>query len=405
MRSSDGRNVQEYGGYKLNRAWAEIDLDNISYNIKNIRRLLPPHTEIMAVVKADAYGHGVKEVAKTLAECGAQRFAVSMADEALQLRELGFGQPILVLGYTDPVRADELVAADITQSVFDIATAEALSAAAVRAGKKIKIHIKIDTGMSRVGFMSGYNAIKSVVEISKLPGIIIEGMFTHFAVADEPDPSFTLYQFNLFESMTEELNRIGIHIPVRHVANSAAIMDFPQTYLDMVRPGIILYGMYPSETVDKSRLPLRHAMSLKANITLIKRIMPGDTVSYGRTFTAKREMAIATVPVGYADGYMRSLSNKGEMLVNGQRAPVVGRICMDQCMIDVTDIDGEVKVGDEVVIYGRQECGKYSGEITTEEVAAKCGMINYEVSCIVGRRIPRVYIKDGKIVDIVSYIL
>ncbi len=403
------QSVPEFGGYKLNRAWAEIDLDALRFNIDGIRRLLRPGVKICAVVKADAYGHGVKETARLFESSGADYFAVSMADEAIQLRELGIVKPILILGYTDPVRADELVRYNITQSVFDMEMAEALSDAAVRQKTKCKIHIKIDTGMSRVGFRAGYNAVKAVTAISRLPGIIVEGMFTHFATADEADRAFMDYQFNLFEGVAEELDRIGIHIAIRHVANSAAVMMYPETQLDMVRPGIILYGMYPSDEVDKSRLPLRPVMSLRANITLIKTIEAGDTVSYGRTFTAERTMRIATVPIGYADGYMRSLSNRGCMLVNGQRAPIVGRICMDQCMIDVTDIVGAVSVGDEVVIYGTQEYDAYGrhfeGKITVEEVAGMCGMINYEMSCLVGKRIPRVYRSGGQIVDIVTYII
>ncbi len=403
------RTVPGFGGYKLNRAWTEIDLDALKSNLTGIRKLLRPSTKVCAVVKADAYGHGVKEVAHFFAECGVDYFAVSMADEALQLRLLGIDKPILILGYTDPVRADELVKNNITQSIFDLDMAQALSDAALRQGTKCKVHIKIDTGMSRVGFRAGYNAVKAITAISKLPGIIIEGMFTHFATADELDRAYMDYQFELFEGVAEELDRIGIHVPVRHVANSAAMMMYPETQLDMVRPGIILYGMYPSLEVDKNRLELKTAMSLKANITLIKRVYAGDTVSYGRTFTAERDMLVATIPIGYADGYMRSLSNKGCMLVNGQRAPVIGRVCMDQCMIDVTHIQGPIAVGDEVVVYGVQEyCGpegSFKDCITIEEVAATCGMINYEMSCIIGKRIPRVYKQAGEIVDVVNYLV
>ncbi len=403
------RTVPTYGGYKLNRAWAEIDLDAIRSNLQGIRGMIRPGTKVCAVVKADAYGHGVKEVTRFYEQCGVDYFAVSMADEALQLRYLGVDKPILILGYTDPVRAEELVKNHITQSIFDLDMAEALSEAAVSQGTKCKVHIKIDTGMSRVGFRAGYNAVKAVTAIAKLPGIIIEGIFTHFATADEAGRAYTDYQLELFQGVCEELDRVGIHIPIRHVANSAAVMMYPETHLDMVRPGIILYGMYPSSQVDKARLPLVPAMSLKANITLIKTIYAGDTVSYGRTYTAERDMRVATIPVGYADGYMRSLSNKGYMLVNGQRAPVIGRVCMDQCMIDVTEIQGPILVGDEVVIYGSQEyhgeAGTYRDTICIEEVADTCGMINYEMSCIIGKRIPRVYKQGGEIVDVVNYLV
>ena len=387
--------------YKLNRAWAEINLDHIAHNVREIRHITNKKAEIMGVVKADAYGHGVMEVTKTLLGNGVSRLAVSMLDEAIQLRKNGVCVPILVLSYTDPVRAEEVIDYDITQTVFSHDLAGALSAAAVKLDKKVKIHIKIDTGMTRVGFMPGYSAVKNVVEISRLPGIIIEGLFTHFASADEKDKSYTYMQFERFMSIWNELSRIGVYIPIKHVSNSAAVTEFPEMHLDMVRPGIILYGLYPSEEVDKGRIHLKPAMSLKANVILVKDVEEGTCVSYGRIFTTGRDSRIATIPIGYADGYSRLLNSKGRVLVNGEIVPVVGKICMDQCMIDVTDIAGEVNVGDEAVLFGRQG----DREITVEEVAAQIGTVNYEVVCIVGKRIPRVYLQDGKIVKVLNYLI
>lgn len=387
--------------YKLNRAWAEISLDNIAHNIREIRRITGKSAEIMGVVKADAYGHGVMEVAKTLLENGASRFAVSMLDEAIQLRRAGIEVPILILGYTDPRRANEIIENDVTQSVFSHDLAQALSDEAVRQGKKVKIHIKIDTGMSRIGFLPGYNAVKNVVEISRLPNIIIEGLFTHFATADEKNREYTNTQFERFMSICCELQRIGIHIPVKHCANSAAIIEYPEMHLDMVRPGIILYGMYPSDDVNKAKIDLKPAMTLKANVIMVKEVEKNTSISYGRIFTTGRTSKIATIPIGYADGFNRMLSNKGKVLINGEFAPVVGRVCMDQCMVDITDIGSSVEVGDEVVLIGAQG----QNNITAEDVAQTIGMINYELVCIVGKRIPRAFVKDGKISKILNYLI
>jgi alanine racemase len=387
--------------YKLNRAWAEIDLDALAHNVREVRRITHKKSEIMGVVKADAYGHGVKQAVETLIANGATRLAVSMLDEAIQLRQQGINVPILILSYTDPIRAEEIILNDVTQTVFSFDLAHALSEAAIRLKRNVKVHVKIDTGMTRVGFMPGYSAVKSVVEISRLPGIIIEGMFTHFASADEADTEYTQMQFERFMSICSELGRIGVHIPVRHVCNSAGIIQFPEMHLDMVRPGIILYGLYPSAEVDRSRIGLKPVMTLKANVIMVKDVENGTCISYGRTFKTGRQSRIATIPIGYADGYTRLLSNKGKVLVNGEFAPVVGRICMDQCMIDITDLDSDVKVGDEVVLFGRQG----DREISIEQVADGIGTINYEVACIIGKRIPRVYLQDGKISSVLNYLI
>ncbi len=386
--------------YKFNRAWAEINLDNIAHNVREIRKITSKRAEIMGVVKADAYGHGVFEVTKTLLDNGVDSLAVSMLDEAIQLRKNGIDVPILILGYTDPVRAEEIISYNVTQTVFSHDLAEALSQAALKMGKKVKIHIKVDTGMTRIGFMPGYSAVKNIMKIDKLPGIIIEGLFTHLACADEKDKSYTKMQFEKFMSIWNELNRIGIIIPLKHAANSAAIIENPEIHMDIVRPGIIIYGLYPSEEVDKKRIGLKPAMSLKANVILVKDVEPGTSISYGRTFTTERKSRIATIPVGYADGYTRLLSNKGSVLLNGGKAPIVGRICMDQCMIDVTDLENEVRVGDEVILIGTQG----NSTISADSIAKDLGTINYEVVSLIGKRIPRFYISNGKVSNVLNYL-
>lgn len=386
---------------KLNRAWAEIHLDNIEHNVKQTVLRVGKMTETMAVVKADAYGHGVFETVPTLIESGASRLAVSMLDEAIQLREFGVKVPILVLSYTEPSRAEDIINYNITQTVFSHDLAKALSDAAVKLDKQAKIHIKIDTGMSRVGFMPGYSAVKDVVKINQLPGIVIEGLFSHFSTADEADREYTMVQYGRFESIIQELNRIGIFIPVKHVANSAAIIQYPNLHLNMVRPGIILYGLYPSNEVDKNLIDLKPAMELKAKIVLVKEVEEGSPISYGGTFVTKRRSRIATLPIGYADGYSRLLSNKGRVLIHGEHAPIIGNICMDQFMVDVTDIHSEVKTGDEAVIFGVQG----NNEITVDEIAHLCNTINYEIVCLIGKRIPRVYLRGEQVVNVVNYLI
>lgn len=386
--------------YKLNRAWAEIDLDAIAHNTREIKKLTGSKVEMMGVVKADAYGHGVLEVVRTLLDNGVTQLAVSMLDEAIQIRKMGIDVPILVLNYTDPARADEIIHNRVTQTVFSTDLAQALSVAAVRLGKDVRIHVKVDTGMTRVGFIPGYNAVRNIMEISRLPGIILEGIFTHFASADESDKSYTLMQFERFMNLCTELIRAGIHIPVKHVCNSAGILQYPEMHLDIVRPGIILYGLYPSREVA-GKIDLRPAMTLKASVIFVKDVDKDTYVSYGRTFRTDRKSRIATIPIGYADGYTRLMSNKGRMLVNGEYAPVIGRICMDQCMLDVTDLKHDVHVGDEVVIFGRQN----GSCISVDEIADQVGTINYELVCIIGKRIPRVYLKEGKICGVLNYLI
>ncbi len=387
-----------------NRSWAEVDLDAIAHNLQEIKGKLARNTLVMSVVKADAYGHGVFETVRTLLENGADRLAVSMLDEAIQLRKSGVTVPILILSYTDPGRAEELIQYDITQTVFSMELAQSLSKAAVALSKSIKVHIKIDTGMTRVGFAPGYDAVKHVVEISRLPGIVVEGLFTHFSKADEWDKTYTNMQFERFTSICTELNRIGLFIPVKHVANSATAMSYPEMHLDMIRPGIIQYGLYPSCEVDKTLLDLKPAMTLKSKVIMVKKVDAGVSVSYGGTFVTKRETYIATLPIGYADGYSRLLSNKASVLIHGEYAKVIGNICMDQCMVDVTDLVQAgipVSVGDEAVLFGRQG----ENEITVSQLAEFMGTISYELVCIIGKRIPRIYVKNGKVANVLNYLL
>ena len=382
------------------RTWAEVDLDAIAHNIKEIRKITNPNAKIMAVVKADAYGHGFLEVAKTLLENGADRLAVAVLQEGKQLRSRGVTVPILILGASGEEAVEDLINFDITPSVFTYEFAKALSYEAERKVKVTKIHIKIDTGMSRIGFLAGEDneeIVDEIIKISKLPYIEIEGIFSHFATSDEYDKSYTLLQYGRFMDVCNRLEEKGLNIPIKHICNSAGIMMYPEMHLDMVRPGVILYGMYPSDEVDKSRLDLIPAMTLKSTITHIKEVEPGRGVSYGKEYITDKKTKIATVPIGYADGYLRKLAKHGKMIVDGVKVPIIGRICMDQCMIDVTNVHN-IDKGDEVIIFGREG-------VTVDDLAEWLETINYEVSCVIGKRIPRIYTKDGKAVKVLNYLM
>lgn len=392
--------------YLPNRSWAEVDLDAIARNVALIRRHVRRSAEICAVVKADSYGHGVERVVPVLLKNGATRLAVSMLDEGIQLRDRGIDVPILILGYTDPRRAPEIIAHHLTQTVYSLDLAQALSRAAVDLCQDARIHIKVDTGMGRVGFMAGYEAIKAITAIAQLPRMVIEGMFTHFATADEPDDHYTWQQFEQFMSISRELDRIGLSIPIKHVCNSAATMRFPAMHLDMVRPGLILYGMVPPGCPD-AYTELEPAMTLKSNLVLVKKVPPDTSISYGRLFTTGRESVIGTIPIGYADGYSRRLTQQASVLVHGQHAPIIGRICMDTCMADLTDLHDAttVKTGDEVVLFGRQSFSGQNVAITVDEMAEWLDTINYEVTCLIGKRVPRVYFKDGALEHVSNYLI
>ncbi len=382
------------------RTWAEVDLDAIAHNMREIRKITNKNAQIMAVVKADAYGHGFMEVSKTLLENGADRLAVAVLQEGKQLRSRGVSVPILILGASMENDIEDIINFDITPNVFSYDFAKAISYMAEKKEKVTKIHIKLDTGMSRIGYVVSDNndeIIDEIVKISKLPYIEIEGIFSHFSTSDEYDDSYTRLQFKRFMSVTNALKERGVDIPIKHICNSAGIMMYPEMHLDMVRPAVILYGMYPSDEVDKTRLDLIPAMSLKSKITYVKEVESGRGVSYGKEYITDKTTKIATVPIGYADGYLRKAAKHGKMIVNGVKVPIIGRICMDQCMIDVSDVHN-IERGDEAIIFGREG-------ITIDDLASWLETINYEVSCVIGKRIPRIYTKDGRAVKVLNYLL
>ena len=381
------------------RTWAEIDLDAIAYNLRSIRAHTERNAKILCVVKADAYGHGFFEIAKTLQENGADAFAVATFEEAMLLRKHGFQELILVLGRVNETLAEEMVENDISATVFDMHFAKEMSAAAVKLGKKAKIHIKLDTGMSRIGFDCSDKSADDIEKICTLPSIESEGIFSHFACADEAEKQPSVEQFTAFSDMLKKLEDRGIHFTYRHICNSAGIMEFPEYHLDMVRPGIILYGCYPSSEVKKHALPLKSAMTVKARVVRIDTKSAGTSVSYGGTYKTTKPTKIATVSIGYADGYLRALSNKAYMSVHGVKVPVVGRICMDLCMIDVSDVN-TISVGDEVIVFGN---GGENDETATT-LAAMADTISYELLCAVGNRTPRVYLKNNQVVDVLTYL-
>ncbi len=379
---------------------AEIDLSCIDHNIKEIKRLVGT-TPIIGVVKADGYGHGAVEVSKVLLKNGVETLGVATISEAIELREAGIDVPVVILGPAPEGAAGAVIDYGFTPVITNFRDAEVLSNELVRRelaaggriesfqgeGKTVEVLIALETGMGRVGFFPDEKSFEGIVKIMGLPGINIKGLFSHFATADEKDKTYARQQISMFEHWTEVLGELGVPTCFRTHANSAAVMELPEANFDAVRPGIIIYGCYPSNEVDKSIIDLKPAMSLKANISFIKTVPAGTSISYGRKFTTERVSIIATLPLGYADGYPRFLSGKGRVLVKGRFAPVVGNICMDQCMIDVTDIPG-VELGDEVVLIGRQG----ENEILADEVAEKTGTINYEIVCRIGKRVPRVYV-------------
>lgn len=376
--------MKEY--YRIN---AEINLDNICDNIKNTRKIINENTKIMGIIKADGYGHGAVPIAKVLNPL-VDAYGISIVEEGVELREAGIEKPILILGYAPEQMYDTMIQYDMMPTVCDYVMAEKMSAKALELGKIVKVHIKIDTGMSRIGFRPEEESVRTIVEVSKLPNIEIEGIFSHFAKADETDKTFAKEQLAKFMEITEAIEAAGVAIPVKHISNSAAIIDMPEANLDMVRSGILTYGLYPSEEVNKERLPLKPAMSLFAYVTVVKELEAGVPVGYGGTYVTTRKTKVATIPAGYGDGYPRALSNQGRVIIHGQYAPIIGRVCMDQFMVDVTEIDG-VKTGDKAVLLGREG----DKAITLEEIGNMSASFNYEAACDVGKRVPRVYIYQG----------
>lgn len=368
------------------RTYAEIDLGAIRGNISAERTRVGKDVKIMAIIKADAYGHGAVKVAEALADL-TDAYGVAIPEEALELRQNGITKTLLILGHSGNEWFEEIIEQDISQTVYSYEMAKQLSEKAVSLSKTARIHIKLDTGMSRIGFIPGKDNIEVIRAISELPGIEIEGIFTHFAKADEATPDAAKEPFEKYMIFIKELENRGIFIPIKHTSNSASIIQFPESWLDMVRSGITTYGLYPSEEVPKKKLPIKPALQWKSIVSFVKQVHPGTSVGYGGTFIAERETKVATIPVGYADGVKRDLSGKGRVLIRGQYAPIIGRICMDQFMVDVTDIDN-VREGDVVTLIGTDgdNC------ISVEEVAELSHSFNYEYVCGISKRVPRKYI-------------
>lgn len=378
--------------------WMEVDLDKLAYNVKSIRKK-SNSKELIGVVKADAYGHGALDVVQTLLENGIDRLAVAVLSEGIQLRKNGIDKHIMILGLTPDTLNEELIKYDIEPAVSSYEYAFKLSNDAKRMNKTVKIHIALDTGMGRIGFLPNEDGVNEVCKISKLPNIEIEGLFSHFCTADELNKEYSNMQFEKYNWFYDALMERQVKVNMKDIANSAAIMELPKTHFDASRPGIILYGYYPSTEVDKNELDIKPIMTWKANVMHVKKLGKGEYISYGRKFRTERESLIATLPVGYADGYTRMMSGKAKVIINGKFAPVVGNICMDQCMVDVTDA-GDVKAGDEVILMGRSGNLKFDAD----DIAPILGTINYEILCMVSKRVPRVYIKDGKVVKVRNYI-
>ncbi len=376
------------------RVTANIDLDAICSNIINTRKLIKNSTKIMAIIKADGYGHGAVPIAKAL-DGIVDAFGIAILEEGIELRRAGIKKPLLILGYTPKEQFKELVRYDITPTVFQYSTAEELSKEALKQNKTANIHIKLDTGMSRIGYSDKIESIHEIKKIAMLEGIRIEGLFSHFACADETDKTSSRNQLERYLAFIKQLEALGIEIPVKHISNSAGIIDLPEAQLDMVRSGISTYGLYPSEEVNKDRLELKPAMEIKTHVSYVKDVDTGVGVSYGSTYVTAKQTKIATIPVGYGDGYPRILSSKGRILIHGKSAPIIGRICMDQFMVDVTDIEN-VKQGDTVTLIGKDG----NEFISVEEIADMAYSFNYELICNVGKRIPRIYYDKGRIIDI-----
>ena len=381
--------------------WAEIDLNAYAHNIRELRRITQPDANLMAVVKANGYGHGAAEVAREALKQGAAWLGVARINEAVDLREAGLEAPILVLGYTPAELAQQLIEFDLTQAVYGYTNAEKFSSQAQKLGKKISVHIKIDSGMGRLGLVtpallpekeireSNPDPVVAVKRIAKLKGLEIQGVFTHFATADSADKTYANRQLEIFLDFLHQLERAKLQPPLRHAANSAALIEMPDSHLDMVRPGIATYGLNPSDEINKGTADLKPVMSLKSRIIHLKKVSAGFNVSYGITYQTDKPTTIATVPVGYADGLNRLFSSRGQMMVQGQKVPIIGRVCMDLTMLDVGEISS-VGMEDEVVIFGRQG----NDSITADELASELNTINYEIVSTVMARVPRVYVRS-----------
>ena len=386
---SKGYSFQDKNTYY--RVQANVNLDAIKHNLLEIRKKLSDDTKLMVIIKADAYGHGAVPLAKVIGDSGKiDCYGVAIIEEAVELREAGINKPILVLGYTPKEQYDLVVSHEVAQTVFQYDMAKALSEEAIRQGKTAKIHIKIDTGMTRIGYSDTKESVDEIKRIAALDNIEIEGLFSHFAKADETDKTDSQKQLQRYISFITKLEQEGICIPIKHMANSAGIIEFPEAYFNMVRCGIATYGIYPSDMVNKEEIKLIPAMELKTHVIYVKDVGPGVGISYGGTYITDKPTKVATIPVGYADGYSRNLSNHGRVIIHGQYAPILGRICMDQFMVDVTDIK-DVKQGDIVTLLGRDG----ATYISAEELAEWSHSFAYELVCTIGKRIPRVYCKNA----------
>ncbi len=385
--------------FKSLRTWVEINLDALECNFDAVREALPENIKILAVVKANAYGHGAIGVAKFL-EDKADYLAVAATDEALELRKNGINCPILILGHIPYGDYDNIVKYNITPTISDFYEAELLSKAAVKAGVTVPLHIAVDTGMNRIGFLINAESVKEIKEINSLPNIKIEGVFSHFAAADIRDKIYTLKQVEKFDEFIKTLSAEGVNAPIKHLYNSAAIADLEKKY-DMVRQGIILYGLKPSDEVEFNNINIpQPVMSMKTRVVQVKTLPEGESISYGCTYTTEKETRVATLCAGYADGVTRVLSNNGEVLIRGKRAKIIGRVCMDQFMVDVTDIP-DVEAGDTATIFGSDG----NETISVDEIAKKANTINYEIICNINSRVTRVYMKNGKVESAFGYLL
>ncbi|MDO4581979.1 MAG: alanine racemase [Bacillota bacterium] len=380
------KNYDEYHG--IRPAWAEIDLAALRYNARLVRERVGGRRRVMAVIKSNAYGHGAVQAARTLLDAGVDRLAVATVDEAVELRRAGVIAPLMTLGYTPPQQMEMALHYDLISTVFSLELAQRLNDAAARLDKTAVVHIKLDSGMRRLGFNADDDGLRQVRQVCRLPRLRAEGLFSHFADADSADKSYTLRQLQVFDDFIMRARALGMEFAICHIANSAAVCDLPDSWYQMVRPGIMLYGAQPSAQVQ--RLPLRAVMSVRAEISQLRRVNAGDSLSYGRAWRAGRPSLIATLPLGYADGVLRAFGNRGRMLLHGQYAPIVGRVCMDQLMLDISDIEG-VQANDIATLLGADG----GALIGIDELAAVANTINYEMFCLLGLRLPKIYIDGG----------
>lgn len=377
---------------KYSRVKAVVSLDAIAHNFEEMRKQIAGETKMIAVIKADGYGHGASAIAQMIHDHEyIWGFATATAEEALALRQEGVTKPILILGLVFEEHFSELIARDIRLTVCDLEMAKKLNREAGRQGKNVHIHLALDTGMNRIGYADTEASVKEILQIHALSNVTIEGMFTHFARADEYDRSPAMVQLERYLSFAELLQEAGVEIPIRHCSNSAGIIRIPEANLNVVRAGITIYGIYPSNEVERDIIKLQPAMELKSHISYVKELGEGEAISYGGTYVTEKQTKVATIPVGYADGYPRQLSNKGWVLIHGKRAHILGRVCMDQFMVDVTEIP-DVKAGDEVTLIGRDG----NEFISIEEMGDLSGRFSYEFACEISKRVPRVYIRNGK---------